>query len=109
MANPAQAWWGPWRLRVAAFGRPLTAGLDYNNLRMELRVNGEVRQKTNTKNQVHNVSQTVSFISKYVTLEPGDLIFTGTTGTTRPLHAGDVVEVEIEGVGVLKNRVVAKR
>ncbi len=87
----------------------IAAGLDYNNLRMELRVNGEVRQKTNTKNQVHNVSQTVSFISKHVTLEPGDLIFTGTTGTTRPLHPGDVVEVEIEGVGVLKNRVVAKR
>lgn len=83
----------------------IASGIDYNNLDMELRVNGEVRQKTNTKNQVHDVAQTVSFISHHVTLEPGDLIFTGTPGKTKPLQAGDVVEVEIEGVGVLRNTV----
>ena len=55
------------------------------------------------------ISETVSFISRYVTLEPGDLIFTGTPGTTKGMQPGDVVTVEIDGVGVLKNRVVAAK
>jgi 2-keto-4-pentenoate hydratase/2-oxohepta-3-ene-1,7-dioic acid hydratase in catechol pathway len=49
----------------------------------------------------------VSYISRYVTLEPGDVIYTGTPGTTRAMKPGDVVEVELEGVGILRNRVVA--
>ncbi|MDX2178840.1 MAG: fumarylacetoacetate hydrolase family protein, partial [Bryobacteraceae bacterium] len=49
----------------------------------------------------------VSFISKYVTLEQGDVIFTGTPGTTSPMKPGDTVEIEIEGIGVLKNPVKA--
>jgi 2-keto-4-pentenoate hydratase/2-oxohepta-3-ene-1,7-dioic acid hydratase in catechol pathway len=49
----------------------------------------------------------VRFASRYVTLEPGDLIFTGTPGTTRAMKPGDVVEVEIEGIGVLRNPVKA--
>jgi 2-keto-4-pentenoate hydratase/2-oxohepta-3-ene-1,7-dioic acid hydratase in catechol pathway len=48
----------------------------------------------------------VSWISRAVTLEPGDVIYTGTPGTTRPMKPGDVVEVEVEGVGVLRNPVV---
>jgi len=83
----------------------IASGIDYNNLDMEMRLNGEVRQKTNTANQVHDVAQAVSFISHHVTLEPGDLIFTGTPGKTKPIKAGDVMEVEIEGVGVLRNTV----
>ncbi len=98
-----------WRAKASDTFGPcgpyIASGIDYNNLDMELRVNGETRQKTNTKNQVHNVAETVSFISHHVTLQPGDLIFTGTPGKTKPLHAGDVVEVEIEGVGVLQNPV----
>ena len=86
----------------------IVSGLKLDELGMELRVNGEVRQKTNTKNMIHNILQTVSFISKYVTLEPGDLVFTGTPGKTKPMAIGDVVEVEIEGVGVLRNRLVAE-
>jgi len=86
-------------------GPVIASGLDYNNLKMELRVGGETKQSTNTKNQIHDVPTAVSFISRYVTLEPGDLIFTGTPGKTKPLKPGDVVEVEIEGVGVLRNRV----
>ncbi len=100
-----------WRAKASDTFGPcgpyIAAGIDYNNLRMQLRVNGEVRQDTNTANQIHNVAQTVSFISHHVTLEPGDLIFTGTPGKTKPLAPGDVVEVEIEGVGVLRNHVVA--
>ena len=87
----------------------IVAGIDYNNLNIELRVNGEVRQKTNTKTMIHNVAETVSFISQHITLEPGDLVFTGTMGETQPLNPGDEVEVEIEGVGILRNTVVSRR
>lgn len=81
--------------------------IDFGNLEMTLRVNGEVKQKTNTANMIHNISQTVSFISQHVTLEPGDLIFTGTPGKTEPMKIGDQVEVEIQHVGVLRNTIVA--
>ena len=87
----------------------IVTGMDYDALDMELRVNGEVRQKTNTKNMIHNIAQTISFISRHVTLMPGDLIYTGTPGKTKPLQIGDVVEVEIQGVGVLRNRLVADK
>jgi 2-keto-4-pentenoate hydratase/2-oxohepta-3-ene-1,7-dioic acid hydratase in catechol pathway len=55
------------------------------------------------------VAEIVSWISRHVTLLPGDLIFTGTSGTTTPIKAGDVVEVELEGVGVLRNPVVGPK
>ena len=85
----------------------IASGLDYGNLQMTLRLNDEVRQQTTTKNMIHNLAQAVSYISRQVTLEPGDLIYTGTPGQTQPMQIGDIVEVEIEGVGVLKNRIVA--
>ena len=107
----ADAQW--WRAKASDTFGPcgpfILSGADYQNLDMTLRVNGEVRQKTNTSHMVHTIPQIVSFISRYCTLQPGDLIFTGTTGTTRPLSPGDVVEVEIEGVGVLRNKVVRAR
>ena len=86
----------------------IVSGLNYDNLNLELRVNGKPRQQTNTNLLIHDTAKIVSFLSKHVTLEPGDLIFTGTPGTTQALHPGDVVEVEIQGVGVLKNNVVRK-
>ena len=86
----------------------IVSGLNYDNLNLELRVNGKPRQQTNTNLLIHDTAEIVSFLSKHVTLEPGDLIFTGTPGTTQALHPGDVVEVEIQGVGVLKNNVVRK-
>lgn len=89
-------------------GPYIATGIDYGHLDMELRVNGEVKQKTNTANMIHNIPQTVSFISRHVTLEPGDLIFTGTPGKTTGMKPGDVVEVEIEGVGILRNSIVAE-
>lgn len=90
-------------------GPVVARGLDYGNLLLETRVNGEVRQSERTSHLIHNVAKIVSFTSRYVTLEPGDLIFTGTPGRTRRLEPGDVVEVTIEGVGTLRNRVVAGR
>ena len=101
-----------WRAKGADTFGPcgpfIVSGLDYDNLDLELRVNGKSMQKTNTNLLVHGVAKMVSFLSKHITLEPGDLIFTGTPGTTQALHPGDVVEVELEGVGVLKNNVVNK-
>jgi 2-keto-4-pentenoate hydratase/2-oxohepta-3-ene-1,7-dioic acid hydratase in catechol pathway len=52
------------------------------------------------------VATVVSYLSRYVTLEPGDVIFTGTPGTTRAFKPGDTIEVEIEGIGTLRNRAV---
>lgn len=60
---------------------------------------------TTTEYLIHDVASTVSFISRHVTLYPGDLIFTGTPGKTGAIKAGDELEVEIEGVGVLRNHV----
>ena len=71
------------------------------------RENGTVRQHGYARDMVFSIPTLVAFISQVMTLEPGDLIATGTPAGVGPLHAGDVVEVEIPGVGVLKN-VVAK-
>ena len=87
----------------------IVSGLDYDNLLLTLRVNGEAKQEERTSQMIHDVPTLVSFISNYVTLLPGDLIFTGTSGKTSALQAGDVVEVELEGVGILRNRVSRER
>ena len=87
----------------------IVSGLNYDDLLLTLRVNGQVKQEERTSQLIHNVATLVSFISQYVTLLPGDLIFTGTSGETSALHAGDVVEVEIEGVGILRNPVVREK
>jgi 2-keto-4-pentenoate hydratase/2-oxohepta-3-ene-1,7-dioic acid hydratase in catechol pathway len=87
----------------------IATGLDYDDLLLTLRLNGEVKQQERTSQMIHDVAAQVNFISKYVTLLPGDLIFTGTSGKTSKLQAGDVVEVELEGVGVLRNRVTREK
>ena len=87
----------------------IVSGLNYDDLHLETRVNGQVVQKERTSQMAQNVAALVSHASQYVTLEPGDLIYTGTPGQTSALKAGDVVEVEIEGVGVLRNEVVYAR
>jgi 2-keto-4-pentenoate hydratase/2-oxohepta-3-ene-1,7-dioic acid hydratase in catechol pathway len=88
-------------------GPAIVTGLDYNDLLVQTRVNGEVRQKESSKDLVFGVDQIVSYVSKYVTLLPGDIIFTGTPQSTKAMKPGDVVEVEIEGVGILRNTVVS--
>ena len=87
------------------FGPWVTTGLDHGNLEMTTRVNGEVVQHTNTSELIFNVEQIVSFVSTYMTLEAGDAIFTGTSGSTDPMQSGDVTEVELEGCGTLSNPV----
>lgn len=87
----------------------IVSGLNYDNLRVQMKLNGKVMQDQSTKDFIHNVAKQVSFISEHVTLNPGDLIYTGTPGKTSAIKEGDVCEVDIEGVGVLKNNVVAEK
>ena len=72
------------------------------------RLDGEVVREQRTSDLLFDSAAIVSFISRYVTLEPGDVIFTGTPGRTRAMAPGDVIEVELEGVGVLSNPVVSE-
>jgi 2-keto-4-pentenoate hydratase/2-oxohepta-3-ene-1,7-dioic acid hydratase in catechol pathway len=81
--------------------------VDVTNTWLSTRLNGEEVQRCNTNEMVNSVAETISFISRVVTLEQGDVIFTGTSGRPRDIKAGDVVEVDVEGVGVLRNPVVA--
>ena len=88
-------------------GPAVVRGLNYNNLQLTTRLNGEVRQSQRTSDLIFSVAKIVSYVSQFVTFLPGDLIFTGTPGSTKPMKAGDVVEVEIEGIGTLRNTVAA--
>jgi 2-keto-4-pentenoate hydratase/2-oxohepta-3-ene-1,7-dioic acid hydratase in catechol pathway len=87
-------------------GPAIATGLDHNDLLVQSRLNGELRQSERSSDLIFDVETLVSFASRYVTLEPGDVIFTGTPGNTDAMQNGDVVEVEIEGVGILRNSVV---
>lgn len=89
-------------------GPAIATGLNYNDLLVQTRVNGEVRQSERTRDLIFDVPSIVSYVSRYITLLPGDVIYTGTPGTTAALRPGDVVEVEVEGVGVLRNVVAAQ-
>lgn len=88
-------------------GPAIVTGLDYGNLKLETRVNGVIRQSSNTKELVFSPDKILSYCSKYVTLLPGDVIFTGTPGQTQAVSKGDTIEVEIEGIGVLRNTVAS--
>lgn len=81
----------------------VVTGLDYAKLAIQTRLNGKVMQKDSTGMLIFDVPSMIAFASKYVALEPGDVIFTGTPGRTTAMKKGDVVEVELEGVGVLRN------
>jgi len=72
------------------------------------RLNGKTVQQSNTKNMIFPIPSIIAFISKHLTLEPGDLITTGTPAGPGPIKHGDVVEVEIEGIGILKNPVIGE-
>ena len=89
-------------------GPVMAGGVDYDDLLLETRVNGEVKQSQRTSDLIFDTAAIVSYVSRYVTLEPGDMIFTGTPGTTSAMQPGDVVEIELEGVGVLRNTIGRK-
>jgi 2-keto-4-pentenoate hydratase/2-oxohepta-3-ene-1,7-dioic acid hydratase in catechol pathway len=88
-------------------GPVIVKGLNYNDVLLQTRVNGEVVQSQRTRDLIFDVHAIVSYISRFVTLEPGDVIYTGTPGSTKAMKPGDTVEVEIEGIGVLRNRTAA--
>jgi 2-keto-4-pentenoate hydratase/2-oxohepta-3-ene-1,7-dioic acid hydratase in catechol pathway len=86
-------------------GPCLATGLDLSRLRVTGRVNGQVRQQGSTADLIFDVPYLVWFVSRVMTLLPGDIISTGTPAGVGPPVAGDVVEVEVEGVGILRNPV----
>lgn len=88
---------------------------DPHSLAISLHVNGEKRQVSNTSNLIFKIDELVSWISRRITLKEGDVILTGTPGGVghkmnppTPLKAGDIIEITIEGIGILKNPVIAE-
>jgi 2-keto-4-pentenoate hydratase/2-oxohepta-3-ene-1,7-dioic acid hydratase in catechol pathway len=90
-------------------GPAIVSGLDPSDLAIETRVNGQVKQSARTSNMVFSPAFLVAYVSRMMSLLPGDLILTGTPAGVGPLSPGDRVEVEIENVGVLANRVAAAK
>lgn len=86
---------GPW----------IVSGLEPETLNIRSLLNGEVRQSSNTQNLINSVPKLVSYISQIMTLNPGDLIMTGSPEGVGPMKSGDVISVYIEGIGELRNRV----
>lgn len=99
-----------WRAKGAdtfgPLGPAIVTGLtEYPKSRLQTRLNGQVKQSQLLSDLLFDVPAIISFASRHVTLQPGDVIYTGTPGTTSAMKPGDVVEVEIEGIGVLRNRI----
>lgn len=93
---------GPMVVTPEAIGDP-------QNLEIICRLNGKVTQHSNTCQMIFKIPEILAFVSKNFTLEPGDIIITGTPSGVSPLHDGDVVEVEIENIGTLSNPVKAEQ
>ena len=86
---------GPW----------IETELETSDLSVTTRVNGEIRQKGRTAQMIFGLPEIIEFVTSIMTLEPGDVILTGTPEGVGPLEHGDEVEVEVEGIGILRNRV----
>ena len=89
----------------APLGPWIETDLDPNDAMVETRLNGEVRQQGRSSDMVFGVATLIEYITAFMTLLPGDVVLTGTPEGVGPLAAGDVVEVEVEGAGVLANAV----
>lgn len=107
-ANDLQWWRAKSTDTFTALGPYIVTGLDPDNLDLKCRVNGEVVQEQNTSDLLHNTAKIIEFVSRVLTLEPGDVVMTGTPGTPGNIHKGDTVEVELAGVGILSNPVSAE-
>ena len=88
---------GPWLV--------LKEEIDFDSLRIITRVNGEVRQDAPVSQMIFSLGVILEFVSQFMTLEPGDLIATGTPPGVGPVNPGDNVEVEIPGLGILANSI----
>jgi len=91
---------------LAPVGPGLVTGWDFHDKRIRTIVNGVVRQDDSTANMKWDMNYLVADIARTITLSPGDLLFTGTPAFSRPVEPGDVVEVEVEGLGTLRNHIV---
>jgi 2-keto-4-pentenoate hydratase/2-oxohepta-3-ene-1,7-dioic acid hydratase in catechol pathway len=89
------------------FGPYVVTGLNPNNLEVKTYLNGKLMQHDNTKNWVFSIQQILHYASQCMTLYPGDIVSTGTPKGVAPMKPGDMVEVEIEGIGKLRNTVQA--
>ncbi len=89
----------------AAFGPWIETEIDPSNVPLETYLNGELKQKGNTSDLIYSVREVISFISRVMTLLPGDVIATGTPSGIGPMKPGDTVEVKIAGIGTLRNYV----
>ncbi|OGC21337.1 hypothetical protein A2291_07545 [candidate division WOR-1 bacterium RIFOXYB2_FULL_42_35] len=87
-------------------GPQIVKGLDPNNLIIRCYLNGELKQSSNTTKMIFKVDEIVAFVSSIMTLEAEDIILTGTPPGVGPMKVGDVVEVEIEGIGTLRNKIL---
>jgi len=90
---------GPW----------IVTGLDPDQLRVTIRVNGKEMYAYAVKDAIFGIRQFISRMSQYLTLHPGDVLWMGTDGPTENMKDGDVVEVEVPGIGILRNPVVRER
>jgi 2-keto-4-pentenoate hydratase/2-oxohepta-3-ene-1,7-dioic acid hydratase in catechol pathway len=93
----------------APIGDQIVAGLNYDDLALTARLNGKAAFNVRTSQMNNSVAETIAYLSEYITLLPADLIYMGTPNISRDLlemKAGDVVEIELEGVPVLRNRIV---
>ncbi|WP_341226103.1 fumarylacetoacetate hydrolase family protein [uncultured Arcticibacterium sp.] len=105
---------GPWDLGKGFDGaapmstfKPVSAFPDLDNINFDLKINGEQKQIGNTSLMVYNFAEIIAFTSKFMTLEPGDLIFTGTPASgTGQIHRGDHLQASIEGDLVLDFKMV---
>lgn len=79
---------------------------DPHNLNLELKLNGVVKQSSNTKHLMHKIPFLVEYISSYFTLEPGDIVATGTPSGIGPIQPGDIIKATVEKIGTLTNKVV---
>ena len=104
--------WTFWRAKgsdtFAPVGPWIETDVDAQKLELKVRINGEQVQHCNTADMLFTFAEVVSYISQHVTLRRGDLVFSGATGTTSAIKPGDLVEVDIPGIGVLCNPVQAE-
>lgn len=88
-------------------GPVIATDLDPSDLNMTVRVNGSIRQQINTSDLLFSVAHLIAYLSQAMTLLPGDVIISGTPSGVGPVKPGDIVEVEIDGIGILRNHVIA--
>jgi 2-keto-4-pentenoate hydratase/2-oxohepta-3-ene-1,7-dioic acid hydratase in catechol pathway len=92
----------------SCFGPYIVTDIDPDNVQVRTYLNGELKQDDNTKNCVFKVAKLLHYLSQCLTLFPGDIVITGTPKGIAPMHPGDLVEVEVEGIGRLANKIRAQ-